>query len=166
MVNALSSKYQRKIFFTIQGKGGNVSTFLREQENLGLYKRDEQGYETIELLYPLSKKIENQRTFARLEADIVNTDESCQILIVFFFNGESWIESGKVVTNMGAGPIHLENKVNSFCKGAENVTIWAVWDCSRAKKQVEAGVASEWSDGDDEIVGTVPVVSTYGCALG
>ena len=39
MVEALSDTNDRKIFFNVQGKGGNISTFLTELENLGFLKR-------------------------------------------------------------------------------------------------------------------------------
>ena len=87
-------------------------------------------------------------------------------LVVFYFNGVSYVEAGKIVTNLGVGPFHLENRMDSFCKGAANVTVWALWDCPREVKQIEAGTnKDEWPDQEDH-EGCVPVVSTYACLVG
>ena len=91
-------------------------------------------------------------------------DEDLETLIIFFFSGESYLERGKIVTNLGFGPFHLENKIDAFCKGASHVTIWAIWDCPRQFKQVEAGVKKEWSE-DEDLDSCVPVVSTYACSV-
>ena len=163
MVEANIDRFHRKIFFNVQGKGGFISTFLAEQKNLGLLKKGDPNTEIINLLYPFARKIGLFRTFSTTEASIL-MDESRETLIVFFFNGESYLERGKIVTNLGYGPFHLENKIEAFCKGASHVTIWAVWDCSRLFNQLEAGVKGEWSDSED-LDSCVPVVSTYACPV-
>ena len=84
--------------------------------------------------------------------------------MVFYFNGESILEAGKIIVDLGCGPFRLENRIDAFCNGASNVTIWAVWDCSRKDKQKEAGVKKEWSDDDQD--GSVPIISTYACQIG
>ena len=94
----------------------------------------------------------------------MNFDDEFETLVVFYFNGEAYLDKGKIVADLGTGPFLLENRIDSFCKGASNVTIWAVWDCSSKLKQVEAG-AKEWSD-DENVEGSVPVISTYSCQIG
>ena len=124
--------------------------------------RDDPNTEVFELNYPLGKKIEQFRVFTRLEGPILEDEES-MTLVVFYFNGISYIEAGKIVTNLGVGPFHLENRMDAFCKGADHVTVWALWDCSREVKQLEAGVnKDEWPDEEDH-EGCVSVVSTYAC---
>ena len=60
--------------------------------------------------------------------------------MIFYFNGESYVEAGKIMADLGPGPFKFENRIDAFCDGASNITIWAVWDCSRKDKQREAGV--------------------------
>ena len=67
-------------------------------------------------------------------------------LVVFYYNGISYVEAGKIVCDLGVGPFHLENRMDSLCKGAANVVVWALWDCSREVKQVAAGTCTEWED--------------------
>ena len=92
-------------------------------------------------------------------------DEECMTLVVFYFNGISYVEAGKIVCDLGVGPFHLENRMDTFCKGAVNVRVWALWDCSREVKQVEAGISKEWPDQEDH-EGCIPVLSTYACPVG
>ena len=64
------------------------------------------------------------------------------------------------------GPYRLENRIDAFCNGASNLTIWAIWDCSRNAQQLEAGSNKEWLSDDDDMDGRVPTVTTYACPIG
>ena len=164
MVEAITDRFQRKVFINVQGQDGNVTPFLSELENLGFYKRDDPKTKVIELLYPVTSKKAQFSTFSRAEVDIFDVEDE-DVLVIFFFQGESYLVDGKIVAELGVGPIHLENRIDSFCKGASNVTIWAVWDCSRQIQQLEAGAnKEEWPDDDEG--GCVPVLSTYSCPIG
>ena len=164
MVEIINDRFQKKVFINVQGKDGNITPYMSEQANLGFYKREDPNTEVIELLYPITAKKELYRTFSRLECKLLDIDNQ-EILVIFFFNGESHLVAGKIVTDLGVGPFHLENRMDSLCKGASNITIWAIWNCSREVKQLEARSKQEWSSDDDK-EGSVSVVSTYSCQIG
>ena len=132
MIKVIKDRFRRKVYINVQGKDGNVTPFLSEQENLGFYKRGDPKTKVIELLYPINMKVLLSE-LTQLEAELLAIDDE-EILVTFFFNGESYLIDGKIAVELGDESFQLENRINSFCKGANNVTIWAVWDCSRQVK--------------------------------
>ena len=59
MVEANENKsVTKKIFFLVQGERGNIGPFLTEQENLGLYNRNNPNTKLIELVYPVTTEAE------------------------------------------------------------------------------------------------------------
>ena len=107
-----------------------MRTFLEEQENLGFLKRNDPNTEIIELAYPIARKIDQMLPFQKLETAIM-MNEGQKTLMIFYFNGDSYLSAGKIMANLGVGPYRLENRMDAFCNGASNLTIWAIWDCSR-----------------------------------
>ena len=84
-------KFIKKILFTVQGKGGNIGPFKAESDNLGIIKKDAANTQFIELVHPLSKKIDQLRPFSNLENVIINDPNQEETLIIFYFTGESYL---------------------------------------------------------------------------
>ena len=53
---------------------------------------------------------------------------------------------------MGYGAYGIENNLLETCKNNPQMAAWFIFNCSRAEKITEAGVAggSEWPDPDEE----------------
>ena len=90
-------------------------------------------------MHPVAKKIEQVKPFANLEHALINDPNKEETLIIFYFTGESYVKNGKIETDLGVGPLPIENRILGFGQGLTNITIWAVWDCSRHTKVVDAG---------------------------
>ena len=58
--------------------------------------------------------------------------------MLFYFNGESFIKDGKIVVDLGAGPLPIEKNIFSLCEMATKLTTWAIWDCDQTENENEA----------------------------
>ena len=127
----------------MQGKGGNITPWMTEQENLGFYKKEDPNTESIELLYPMADMEEVFLILSRLEERLI-TDNDSDILIVLYYNGESYLIDDKITVELGCGLISLEKMFDLTCMGAAHIKRLHVWDCSRKVQQLEAGIETKF----------------------
>lgn len=116
---------------------------MTEQENLGFYKKEDPNTESIELLYPMAEMEEVFRIVARLEERFL-TDNDSEILLVFYYSGESYLIDDKIAVDLGCGLFSLEKSHDLLCIGAPHIKRLFVWDCSRKVQQIEAGIETKF----------------------
>ena len=91
-------------------------------------------------------------------------------LFLPYFCGDSWVKSGFIQTHMGYGGYGIEKNLLSTCQKNPQIASWFIFNCSRAEKITEAGIAggSEWSDEEESVAQSMnaTILVTYACGEG
>ena len=91
----------------------------------------------ITFKYPFTNMREFLLKIETLKANM--RQQSAPSLLIVYFHGDAWMQSAKLWTDMGAGPLCIEDKVKDLCDGGKNVAIWAIYDCSRKYRVILDG---------------------------